>query len=191
LIAAAAVLLAIAALTKTAMALEEPAYTVIAEFEDWELRLYEPYLVAETRVDGDLRGSGNQAFRILAGYIFGDNQPGTKMAMTAPVLSERTREDGYVYQFVMESAYDLDTLPVPNDARVELREIPRRLVAALRFSGTWNEQRMDDLTTGFLEAVDRAGYTPVSDPMLARYNPPLTPWFMRRNELLVEVTQPR
>lgn len=176
-------------LATSAMALEEPDYTTIAEYDDWELRRYEAYRVAETRVEGDLRQSGSKAFRILAGYIFGDNQPGTKMAMTAPVLSERTGEDGYRYQFVMERDYDLDALPAPNDARVALREVPRRLVAALRFSGTWNERRLDDLTTAFLEAIERAGYAPVADPLLARYNPPLTPWFLRRNELLIEVQQ--
>lgn len=187
LIGIAALLVAAGMLATSAMALEEPDYTVIAEFEDWELRLYDAYRVAETRVEGDLRQSGSRAFRILAGYIFGDNQPGTKMAMTAPVLSERTGEDGYRYQFVMERDYDLDTLPIPNNARVELREIPRRLVAALRFSGTWNERRLEDLTAAFLQAIEKAGYAPVSDPLLARYNPPLTPWFLRRNELLIEV----
>lgn len=185
----AALVIAAGSLASTAMALEEPDFTVIAEFDEWELRLYDPYLVAETRVDGDLRQSGNRAFRILAGYIFGDNRPGEKMSMTAPVLSERTEDAGYRYQFVMERAYDMDTLPAPNDARVSLREIPRRLVAALRFSGTWNEQRLEDLTANFQQRIEQAGYTPVADPLLARYNPPLTPWFLRRNELLIEVTE--
>ena len=171
-----------------AVALEEPEYTVLEQSEDWELRRYEPYIVAETHVEGDLRQSGNRAFRILAGYIFGDNEPRQKMAMTAPVLSEAEDDNTSVYQFVMESAYDLDTLPVPNDARVELREIPRRLVAALKFSGTWKESRIDDLTRNFLELLDREGFEVRSDPMLARYNPPLTPWFLRRNEILVEVS---
>lgn len=172
---------------ETTVALEEPQFTVIEHFDDWELRQYAPYLVAETRVDGNLRQSGNGAFRILAGYIFGDNQPQQKMAMTAPVISEE-RDNEYRYQFVMEQAYTLESLPVPNDARIELKAIPERLVAALKFSGTWNEGRINDLTTAFLEALDRAGYVPAAEPLLARYNPPLTPWFLRRNEILIEVT---
>ena len=170
------------------LALEEPEYTVLQQSEDWELRRYEPYIVAETRVEGNLRQTGNRAFRILAGYIFGDNEPGQKMAMTAPVISEPDGENAAVYQFVMESAYDMDSLPVPKDSRVELRKLPQRLVAALTFSGTWNETRIDDLTRNFVELLDREGYEIRSAPMLARYNPPFTPWFMRRNEILVEVS---
>ena len=169
------------------MALEEPEYTVLERSDDWELRLYEPYIVAETRVEGNLRETGNRAFRILAGYIFGDNEPRQKMAMTTPVLSEPDGDRAALYQFVMESAYDMESLPVPNDARVELREIPQRLVAALTFSGTWKESRIDDLTRNFLERLDREGFQVQGDPMLARYNPPITPWFLRRNEILVEV----
>ncbi len=178
----------ILAATENVLALEEPAYTVLEQSADWELRRYEPYIVAETHVEGDLRQSGNRAFRILAGYIFGDNEPKQKMAMTVPVISEAEDDNTSVYQFVMESAYDLDTLPLPNDSRVELREIPQRLMAALKFSGTWKESRIDDLTQNFLELLDREGYEVKSDPMLARYNPPLTPWFLRRNEILVEVS---
>ncbi len=178
----------ILAATENVLALEEPAYTVLEQSADWELRRYEPYIVAETHVEGDLRQSGNRAFRILAGYIFGDNEPKQKMAMTVPVISEAEDDNTSVYQFVMESAYDLDTLPLPNDSRVELREIPQRLMAALKFSGTWKESRIDDLTQNFLELLDREGYEVRGDPMLARYNPPLTPWFLRRNEILVEVS---
>lgn len=179
-------LVLLVAAAETTVALEEPKFTVVEQFDDWELRRYAPYLVAETRVDGNLRQSGNGAFRILAGYIFGDNEPQRKMAMTAPVISEE-RESGYRYQFVMERAFTMDTLPVPNDARVELKEIPERLVAALRFSGTWNEQRIDDLATGLIEALEREGFSASANPLLARYNPPLTPWFLRRNEILIEV----
>lgn len=180
--------LLLAGAPERSLALEEPEYTVLQQSEDWELRRYAPYIVAETRVEGNLRQTGNSAFRILAGYIFGDNEPGQKMAMTAPVISEPDGENVAVYQFVMESAYDMDSLPVPNDSRVELRELPERLVAALTFSGTWNEKRIDDLTRNFLDLLGREGFEVNSDPMLARYNPPLTPWFLRRNEILVEVT---
>ena len=70
-----------------AMALEEPEYTVVETFDEFELRHYPPYLVAEVDVQGNFGEAGNDAFRILAGYIFGDNQSATKMSMTAPVES--------------------------------------------------------------------------------------------------------
>lgn len=186
------VLLALMAASQTAMAIEEPKYTVLEQNEAWELRLYDAYIVAETWVDGDLRQSGNRAFRILAGYIFGDNQSEQKMAMTAPVVSGNAGAgDGRTwYHFVMEREYDLDTLPVPNDQRVTLRTLPQRLVAAHRFSGTWNEDRIDGLTKELLAQLDKAGFEAAAPPMLARYDGPMTPWFLRRNEILIEV-QPR
>ncbi len=189
-----------------AHALEEPAYTVEQQTDAYELRRYDPYLVAQTTVDGSFRSAGNEAFRILAGYIFGDNVPAQKMAMTAPVVSQTAREgakmamtapvlsagtrDGenaYVYQFVMERKYTMDTLPTPVDERVTLLEVPERLVAAHRFSGTWSEKRIAEHTDELLATLRADGYTVVGEPALARYNGPMTPWFLRRNEILVEV----
>ncbi len=133
-----------------AVAIEEPQYTVIESGEDFEIRQYEPYIVAEVTVDGSLRRSGNSAFRILAGYIFGQNRSSTKMNMTAPVESRSTSErmnmtapvesvdngDGsYVYGFVMESRYTMDTLPMPIDERIRIREVPARTMAVRSFTG--------------------------------------------------------
>ena len=78
--------LSFAALTLTganAMAIEEPRYEVLASTDVYEVRRYDSYIIAETDVEGSYKTSGNKAFRILAGYIFGDNQASEKMAMTA------------------------------------------------------------------------------------------------------------
>ena len=189
---------------------EQPAYAVVSAHDGYELRLYEPFLVAETRVSGDFRPAGSEAFRRLAGYIFGDNVPGERMAMTAPVLSQpaagvkmsmtvpvlsqrddtRAGDPGWTYRFVMERRYNLDTLPGPNDSRVELREVPARWVAARRFSGRWTGERIAGQEQALLEGLAADGIAPLGVPELARYNGPMTPWFMRRNEVLVEVAPP-
>lgn len=187
------------------VAYEEPEYRVVSEHEEYEIRTYEPYLVAETIVSGDFGGSGNQAFRILAGYIFGDNRSAEKMAMTAPVtrqpaddsvkmnmtvpvISERAAEAGsYSYQFVMERKYTRDTLPVPNDDRVRIREVPARVLAVRRYSGRWTAGNFERHTETLLEALQRDGIQVVGLPMSAAYNSPFTPPFLRRNEVLVEV----
>ncbi len=199
-----------------AMATEEPAYTVTREGPDFELRRYQPQLLAETEVDGRFDQAGNQAFRILADYIFGNNQAAEKIAMTAPV-SQRPAEaagdqdrgtriemtapvtqqaasaqtDTFVVSFLMPARFTLDTVPRPNDARVRLREEPARLMAALRYSGSWDESHYRTHEARLMKAVRAAGLSPLGEPVYARYNSPLSLPFTRRNEVLIEVAEPQ
>ena len=162
------------------MALEEPAYEVLLTAGDIEFRQYDPYIVAEVSVTGS--SADRQAFSILAGYIFGDNESGTEMAMTAPV---ETR--GSEYAFVMESQYSMETLPQPDDPRISLRNKPARVVAVLGFSGRWTERNIAKHEQLLLAGLAELGIDPTDEPELARYNSPFTPWFLRRNEIVVAV----
>jgi hypothetical protein len=188
----------------TAMGYEEPSYQVIEEAADYEVRRYAPYLVAEVDVEGDFGSAGNKAFRLLAAYIFGENQAEEKMSMTAPVES-RPKEEGvrmsmtapvtstasatgqYTYAFVMERKYTLDTLPEPRDPRIRLREQAARVMAVRRYSGRWTEDNYRKNEARLMEALSADDRRPVGTPTLARYNSPFTPWFMRRNEVMVEI----
>jgi hypothetical protein len=194
-----------------AMAIEEPDYRVIETYPAFELRRYAPHLVAETEVSGGFDGVGNRAFRILAGYIFGDNTRREKIDMTAPV-SQRPSGDGeviemtapvsqrpasaadagnrYVVSFVMPARYTLDTLPEPEDPRVTLRREPERLMAARRYSGRWTESNYRKQERALLDAIREAGLTAIDTPVYARYNSPFSLWFNRRNEVMVEVAGP-
>lgn len=206
LISLALLLLTFGLSTTNVMALEEPGYVVLHESKAYEIRRYEPYNVAETVVDGDFQSSGSRAFRILAGYIFGDNRTSEKMNMTAPVESRPAGEgvrmnmtapvtsseadggdDGYVYRFVMERKYDFDQLPEPTDSRVRLLEVPARTMAVHRYSGFWSEGNYDQNEKELLNALDADGVDVLDEPLLARYNGPFTPFFLRRNEVMVEV----
>ena len=192
-----------------AMAIEEPNYELVKSYPEFELRHYEPFLVAETDVDGDFDEAGNQAFRILAAYIIGENksqakmemtapvnqrpatEEGEKMAMTAPVTQRQKGDDGsgtFVLSFVMPSGYSLDSLPVPLDPRVLLREEPAKLMAVRSYSGRWTEANYRENESLLLAAVEKAGLTPVAAPVYARYNSPFSLPFLRRNEAMVEVS---
>jgi len=191
------------------MAIEEPTYEVVKSYPEFELRRYEPFLVAETEVDGDFDEVGSQAFRILAAYIFGENKSQAKMEMTAPVnqrpaagegekmamtapVSQRSKGSGgsdtFVLSFVMPSGYSLDSLPVPLDPRVLLREEPAKLMAVRSYSGRWTEANYRENESLLLAAVEKAGLTPVAAPVYARYNTPFSLPFLRRNEAMVEVS---
>jgi hypothetical protein len=192
-----------------ALAYEEPSYEIVRKYESFELRQYAPYIVAETVVTGDFEKVGNDAFRILVGYIKGNNRKKEEIPMTAPVNQSPSRTSGetiamtapvisspqggnqrsYVFQFVMPAKYTLDTLPEPGDSRVRLRQVGKRLMAARTYSGTWSEERYRRNEAALLLAVRDAGLTVVGEPVFARYNSPFTLWFLRRNEVLVEVTR--
>jgi effector-binding domain-containing protein len=181
------------------VAYETPNYQVVEELGTIEIREYAPYLVAETSVEGDLENAGNAGFRILASYIFGDNQgeqkiamtapvsqeksAGSKIAMTAPVTQERAG-DRFAIQFVMPSKYTLETLPKPNDPRIDVREVPARKFAAIRYSGTWSRKNYETHLAQLREALAANGYEAIGEPIWARYDPPFKPWFLRRNEIL-------
>ena len=186
----------------SAMAIEEPAYEVLLETKHYEVRRYAPYIVAEVDVDADFKQAGSSAFRVLAGYIFGDNEPqeemqmtapvesreGIRMDMTAPVTSQSTGGEGsFTYAFVMERKYTMETLPRPNNPDVRLVQRPERIMAVHRYSGTWSEERYEGHEKILLDALatDRIGT--IGTPVFARYNAPFTPWFMRRNEIMIEI----
>ena len=176
------------------MAIEEPTFETIEVREGYEIRRYAPYLVAHTVVDQSSGNAGGEAFRRLFGYISGRNRGpessgSQKIAMTAPVITGATsgNADGAFYQFVMPASHTLDTLPVPDDPRVVLREVPARLVAVTRYSGRWTEANDREHEQALLRALERDGVVRRGEPVLARYDAPFTPWFVRRNEIMVEI----
>jgi len=187
------------------VAYDSPRYRVVETLGDIEIREYEPYLVAETVVDGGLESAGNQGFRVLAKYIFGDNRGKQKIAMTAPVSQEKAEgmkiamtapvtqaKDGdrYTIQFMMPSEYSLEQLPEPNDSRITLKEIPARSFAAVRYSGTWSKRNYQKNLDLLLGTLREAGYEPSGEPIWARYDAPFKPWFLRRNEILTAFQAP-
>ena len=184
-------------------ALEEPKYSILKEYENFEIRNYDSYLVAEVDIEGSYNKTGNEAFRILAGYIFGDNQSSTKMNMTAPVESEAIQPsermnmtapvfsnknvNGYTYRFVMESKYTQETLPVPNNSKIRITEIKDRVMAVISFSGRWSQKNFEKHEQILVNDLKNEGIGVASEAIYARYNAPFTPWFLRRNEIMFEI----
>ena len=111
---------------------------------------------------------------------------GSKIAMTAPVNLAGTR-GRWTVQFTMPSNYTLEALPVPNDERVHLKPLPPARVAVLKFSGLTNDGRVERQTERLEHLLRQHKLTPAGRPTLARYDPPWTPWFLRRNEWMVPI----
>jgi phage pi2 protein 07 len=166
---------------------EQPAYQVLVKDGDKEIRKYDSYLVAKTTVTGTFKEAQSAGFRILAGYIFGKNESQKKMAMTAPVLLAPSENNSWTMTFNMPSRYTLETLPVPTDKRIKIEQVEQRHVAAITFSGFWNESKVTEKGKELEEWITKQkNFVPHSKPMFAGYNPPWTLPFLRRNEVMIE-----
>lgn len=198
------VALALFTFAPIAMAIEEAPFSVVESQDRFELRQYQPYAVAETVVDGTFETAGNEGFRRLVRYIGGANRgkreismtapveqtkEGEKIAMTAPV--EQTGVDGqWRIGFVLPAGYTAENAPVPDDERIEVRTVPDRLMASVRYSGRWTRANYDENLAALRTWVSQQGWTVEGEPVWARYNPPMLPWFLRRNEILLPVKRP-
>ncbi|MCG7974194.1 MAG: heme-binding protein [Candidatus Thiodiazotropha taylori] len=188
---------------KQVMAIEEAQYDVVQEENDFEIRDYAPHILAETFVTGAMEDAGSAAFWRLFDYISGNNQSRKEVTMTAPVSQQPAGEkikmtapvgqqpdsEGWVVSFMMPSEFTMETLPLPTDSKVTLREVPPRRMAAIRYSGFWSESSYLQHKAELLQWIEEAGLTITGEPVWARYNAPFTPWFMRRNEILIPVSE--
>lgn len=200
---AVAALLTFILLGAAVMATEEAAYTVSLSDGAFEVRDYPPHIAAQVRVNGDRQEAINAGFKLLAGYIFGANTRGQSIAMTAPVeqvsdagiavesvpveaaCTSPAEAESWLVRFVMPRGLTMDTLPAPNDPTVKLLPMTNARVAAIRFSGLAGEAAIASNTMELLAWMAVRRLQPAGTPSLARYNPPWTLWFMRRNEILV------
>jgi hypothetical protein len=186
------------------MATEEPKFVLLEKVDAFELRHYSALIIAEVSVEGNLDEISSQGFRLIADYIFGNNTaksggskkiamtaPVTvethseKIAMTAPVTVQQNLGEWHMH-FVMPANYTLETLPVPNNPRVKLRQVLPRTVAVITFSGIAGESKVTKKTEELQAWMEARHLKPTSNPQLARYNPPWTLPFFRRNEIMLE-----
>jgi hypothetical protein len=183
------------------MATEEPPFTVELKTGEFEVRHYPPLVVAEVAVTGDRKDAAGKGFRLLAGYIFGGNTRRARIAMTAPVVQSPAGEKiamtapvlqtggggTWTIRFIMPRGSTLETLPRPNDPRVQLHPIAAARVAVVRFSGLARQDDVAARTLALSRFVTAQHLQASGPPSLAQYDPPWTPWFMRRNEMMIPV----
>lgn len=184
--------------------IQKPRYRVLTKNLDYELRDYEPYIVAETDVKGSYADALRQGFRVLYNYISGDNSRHEKIPMTAPVIEKHiagpekaievgpnaeraARSDVHTISFVMPPQYTLETLPAPNDPTIRFRQLPARKIAALQFSGYASPRRVEHKKKELMVDLIEDKLPVSSEPQYAVYTPPFTVPFLSRNEILAEV----
>lgn len=199
------------------MAIEEPKYEIIQKDGAFEIRKYAPILIAETIVEGDMDEASNKGFRLIADFIFGNNQavdsntnrkidmtaPVTvepmsqKIAMTAPVTVEPLFSDANMQaakkwriHFVMPSQYTQANIPKPKNDAITLKEIPSKYFLVHSYSWLNTLSRVQTKTDETLEWANRKGLKVIGAPQLSRYDPPWTLPMFKRNEIMLELTMP-
>lgn len=186
----------------------EPSWKSVSKDGKIEIRAYDPMIVAEATTTGERSEAINEGFRILAGYIFGGNsgqqsiemtapvtqQPdvseGRKIAMTAPVTQEAgVNQNEWKVRFIMPAEFTLSSLPKPNDSRIKFMEIPAYKAAVIRFSGFNTNSNLTSHKAKLMKWIEDNKITTEGEPVYAFYNPPWTPPFMKRNEVMIRISE--
>ena len=183
------------------MATPEPKYKLLQKQGNFELREYEPYIVAQVKVPGNFNNSVYAGFGILADYIFGNNISRSKIAMTAPVAQELKSEkiamtapvaqelagDEFKITFALPADLTLENAPKPVNKDIKLIALPQRRVAVIRFSGYANEGNSKKRIAELQKILESKQLRPKGNFIVGQYNMPLTPGWFRRNEIMIEV----
>lgn len=189
------------------MATPEPKFEVIERFEGFEVRRLSAHWRVSIEIEGAEQEAGNRAFRPLLAYISGENEAsekiamtapveqsaatsaaGEKIAMTAPVTQEPVAPGRHRVSFILPEEFNRRPPPRPRDSRLTLSHSPERWIAALRYSGTWSIERYHRNRDRLLEAVASSPrWRAAGSPVWARFDAPFMPWFLRRNEVQLEV----
>ncbi|MDA7691134.1 heme-binding protein [Methylophilaceae bacterium] len=186
------------------MATDEPEFKIILKDGKFEIREYAPKIIAQVEVFGDFDDASSKGFKILADYIFGNNiskdgnsriemtapvemEPlSQKMNMAKPVLTEGN-DNTWIVSFIMPNEFTLETLPEPNDKNIKISSLPKEKYAVIVFSGLVREssyQKKENLLNQFIKIKKLKTSGEIK---IARYNPPWTLPFFRRNELMIKV----
>jgi hypothetical protein len=179
---------------------ETPKYSVIQKHNEIEIRQYPATIQAEVAIDErQYQAAIEKGFDVLAGYIFGNNISKQKIEMTTPVQASQSEkiamttpvtvrgESSFTVAFIMPSAYTLETLPQPKDSRVHFRLIPARSLAAIRFSGYFQQDTIQKNKQRLSQWLQEQGIETEGEFIVAGYNPPWVPGFLARNEVLIQI----
>ena len=179
---------------------ESSKYSVITKQKEIELRQYASSIQAEVSiVEENYKSAIEKGFRVLAGYIFGNNTSSQKIEMTTPVQVSHLQKiamttpvtvsgnDRFTVAFIMPSVYTLDTLPLPKDVQIHFTLIPAHTTAAIRFSGYFQQNVIHKNKQRLSQWLEEEGLETEGDFIVAGYNPPWVPGILARNEVLIKI----
>jgi hypothetical protein len=170
------------------MATEKQSYIIVKKDKNIELREYASAILASVTVDASSHGeASSKGFSLLADYIFGNNIDTTNIKMTAPVITTQTGNGLYEVSFVMPSKYTIESIPVPMNKAVIVHQVASHQAAAILFSGYSAEHTITSQTKLLIKWLEKNSLIQKGDALVARYDPPWKPGFMRLNEIIMYV----
>ena len=171
--------------------LETPKYSLIKKAGPYEVRVYEPMIIARTKVQSNYKKATSAGFRIIANYIFGGNKDNISIAMTAPVLTNSPVDVGghYEISFVMPAVYSKKNLPEPNNKDVEIINQNFDMVACISFGGWATKSKVTDYHEKLSNWIYKEGFEASGKFMVAQYNSPWAIPPFRHNEIIVKIKE--
>lgn len=173
-------------ISKNVSKTEEHQYEVLKDYGDFEVRRYEPALYSSVEINGssysEISGKG---FRILAGYIFGDNAKNEKIAMTTPVTMDIDEQSKMM--FMVPAKYSREELPDPNNDRIQFEEREEKVMAAITFGGWADDEKIAKYRSQLETMLREKGIAHTGEFLFLGYSPPFEVT-NRRNEVVVELS---
>ena len=186
------------------MAVDEPDFNSTFKDNNLEIREYAPKILAQVSVNGDFDEASSNGFKLLADFIFGNNisaDGSSKIDMTAPVVMEPLSQiinmtapvvtegnnNEWIVSFIMPKEYSLSTLPKPNNKNIIISSVPAEKYAVIVFSGLVRKSNYDEQVSLLEKFILKRKLKTIGLVQIARYNPPWTLPFFRRNELMIRV----
>ena len=191
-------------ISNSLMATDEPEFKLILKEDKFEIREYASKIIAQVEIFGDFDDASSKGFKILADFIFGNNtstdgnskiemtapvemEPLTqKINMTKPVLAEGS-DNNWIVSFIMPNEFTLETLPKPNNKSIKILSLPKEKYAVIVFSGLVRESSYLEKEKLLNQFIKEKKLKSSGEIKIARYNPPWTLPFFRRNELMLKV----
>lgn len=166
---------------------ESAAYTTVKSEGSFEIRDYPELVVATTIMKND-DDNKDSAFMRLFGYISGKNESGEKIAMTTPVFAS-SDDDEEAMSFVVPKEVADTGAPQANSKKIAVSTRPAGRFAVFRYSGRWTEANEKAASEKLTKWMKEQKLEATSTMEKASYDPPFTPPFMRRNEVLVRIKE--
>lgn len=166
-------------------------FKVLEKYSDFEVRQYQPCVIAEVKISASYSAAPGMAFASLFNYISKGNNSSEKIAMTAPVISAnrsvKSLDDEWFVSFVMPSGSTFGHLPRPNDPQVVLRELEAETCIASSFRGRATEERSRKKIAQLRAAAKKENITLSDETRICRFDPPFKPGFMQYNEIVIPI----